>query len=128
MSLVVILLPLPTRQIPLPSILLPTKSIRELLPLLNSSLLRSRGRTKSLIELDDLPSEVSDLLLVKLLVTERSVVEFGEFLQFEFGFGEFLEKEDRPRRVSQSSTSTSRGWTRKEREEKRHTSLSEATT
>lgn len=128
MSLVVILLPLPTRQIPLPSILLPTKSIRELLPLLNSSLLRSCGRTKSLIELDDLPSEVSDLLLVKLLVTERSVVEFGEFLQFEFGFGEFLEKEDRPRRVSQSSTSTSRGWTRKEREEKRQTSLSEATT
>lgn len=67
-------------------------------------------------------------MLVKLLVTERSVVEFGEFLKFEFGFGEFLEKEEGPRRVSQSSTSTSRGWTRKEREERRLTSLSEATT
>ena len=90
MSLIIILLPLAAGQVPLPRILLPPESIRELLPLLESPLLRRRSQTKSLVQLDDLPSEVSDLLFVELLVSEGSVVKFGEFLEFELGFGEFL--------------------------------------
>ena len=95
MSLIVVLLPLPARQIPLPRILLSPESIRELFPLLQNPLLGRRSQTKSLVELDDFSSEIADLLFVKLLVSEGSVVELCEFLEVEFGFGEFLRGEER---------------------------------